>query len=108
MENQVNEVATGFINSAVWELSLLFIVSYIVIGIIKSTATSIFSYILVKSDIYGLGSYVDYKGSRYIIRDIGLRRIKLETVDFTETRYISTLDWKSMELVIPDHLRGKK
>lgn len=108
METHVNQVAEGFIASPIWTISLLFIVSYIIIGIIKSTATSIFSYILVKSDVYGLGSYVDYKGNRYIIRDIGMRRIKLESEDFTETRYISTLDWKSMELIIPDHLKGKK
>ena len=107
MESNVSEVAQGFINSEIWGIALLFIVTYIVINTIKNIASAIFAYLLVKSDVFGIGSYIEYKGKRYIIKTIGLRRIHLEPENHNETRYIRTQDWKDMELIVPDQLRSK-
>jgi hypothetical protein len=108
MENGVSQVAESFVQSQIWMIAILFIVTYILINTIKNTAAAIFSYLLVKSDVYGIGSYIEYKGKRYIIRSIGIRRIHLEPEDHRETRYIRTQDWKSMELIVPDDLISKK
>lgn len=104
LEGLVSSLTSG----ALWQAVVIFIVGYVLINLIKTTASTIFQFILFKTDLFGVGSYVEYKGKKGIIKEIGLRRIKIEMEDRDSTMFISTSDWKELLLIIPDELKSKK
>lgn len=100
-DNIFIQFATAFINSSLWKVVFIFIVAYIAGNIIKSMASTIYQYIMIKTDIFGVGSVVDYKGIRGTIRNIGLRRIELDVKDSCMVMYIRTFDWPNLILIVP-------
>ena len=103
---------TGLVNVLtsyeLWQAVFVFIVGFVVLNIIKSIASNIFQFILFKTDVFGIGSYVEYKGKKGIIKEIGLRRILLELEGENSTMFIRTMDWKNLILIIPDELGKNK
>ena len=99
------DVLTSF---ELWQAIFVFIVGFVILNIIKSIASNIFQFILFKTDVFGIGSYVEYKGKKGIIKEIGLRRILLELEGENSTMYIRTMDWKNLILIIPDELPKDK
>ncbi len=101
METEVLGLADIILSNSVWGAIAVFVMGYVAVNIVKSLATSIFQYIMLKTDQFGIGTIVEYNKSRYVIREIGFRRIALEDKLTREWYYISTKDWTKMILVIP-------
>lgn len=101
MESEVFGLADIILSNSVWGAISVFIMGYIAVNIIKTIATSIFQYIMLKTDQFGIGSVVEYNKRRFIIREMGFRRIALECHDSREWYYMPTKDWSQMILVIP-------
>ena len=101
MESEVVGLADIILSNSVWGAIAVFMMGYVAISIVKSIASSIFQYIMLKTDQFGIGSIVEYKGSRYVIRELGFRRIALEHKVNREWYYIATKNWINMVLVIP-------
>lgn len=101
MESEVFGLADIILSNSVWGAIAVFVMGYVAVNIVKSVATSIFQYIMLKTDQFGIGSVVEYNKGRYVIREIGFRRIALENLKSREWFYIPTKDWTEMILVIP-------
>jgi hypothetical protein len=101
MEEEVFGLADIILSNSVWGAIAVFIMGYVAVSIVKSMASSIFQYIMLKTDQFGIGSVVEYKNKRYVIRELGFRRSALEDKKTREWYYISTKDWGNMILVIP-------
>ena len=95
-------------SSELWQAVLVFIVGFVIISLLKNIASTIFQFILFKTDVFGIGSYIEYKGKRGVIKYMGLRRITIELEDKSSTIYIHTTDWKNLILIISDDLNSKK
>ena len=101
MESEVFGLADIILSNSIWGAIAVFMMGYVAVSIVKSIATSIFQYIMLKTDQFGIGSVIEYKNKRYVIRELGFRRIALEDKNTREWYYISTKDWVNMVLVIP-------
>jgi hypothetical protein len=101
MENEVFGLADIILSNSVWGAIAVFVMGYVAVNIVKSVATSIFQYIMLKTDQFGIGSVIEYKGKRYVIREIGFRRIALEEKTTREWYYIATNSWMHMILIVP-------
>lgn len=102
MQNEVFGLADIILSNSVWGAISVFVMGYVAVNIIKNIATSILQYIMLKTDQFGIGSVVEYNKKRFIIREIGFRRISLESFDTREWYYMPTKDWNQMILVIPN------
>lgn len=107
-----SEEFTGLVDALasfkLWQAILVFIVSFVILNIIKSIASTIFQFIMFKTDVLGIGSTVEYKGKKGMIKDIGIRRILIELEGENSTLFIRTMDWKNLILIIPDEIPNKK
>ena len=101
MESEVFGLADIILSNSIWKAIAVFVMGYVAVSIVKSVATSIFQYIMLKTDQFGIGSIIEYNKKRYVIREIGFRRIALEDKETREWHYIATKDWMHMILVIP-------
>ena len=102
MESEVFGLADILLSNSIWGAIAVFVMGYVAVNIVKSLATSLFQYIMLKTDQFGIGSVIEYNRNRYVIREIGFRRIALEDKDTREWYYIPTKDWTQMILVIPN------
>lgn len=100
MESEVLGLADIILNNSVWAATAVFVMGYVLVSIVKSVAVSIFQYIMLKTDQFGIGSVIEYKGKRYVIREIGFRRIALEERTTREWYYIATNSWMHMILIV--------
>ena len=100
MESEVTKLADTILHSTVWGVIIVFMMVYIITSIVKSIASSTFQYIMLKTDNFGIGSVIEYNKTRYVIRELGFRRIALENTETRELFYIATKDWNKMILVI--------
>jgi hypothetical protein len=102
MDAQIlGDTAWAVLDSRFWAISQLFIITYIIGALVKGVASSLYEFIIIKTDILGSGSLVEYQGKRSTIQDIGLRRILLKR-EGGELLYIRTKDWHKMTLIIRD------
>lgn len=101
MESEVIGLVDIIVNNSIWNAIAIFVMGYVAVGIVKSVASSIFQYIMLKTDQFGIGTVVEYQKKRHVIRELGFRRIVLEEVETQEWYYISTKNWVEMVLVIP-------
>lgn len=106
--NELSALVSVLTSSDLWQAVVVFIVGFILISILKSVARTIFQYILFKTDVFGIGSYVDYKGTRGVIKEMGLRRITIKLEDRKSTMYIHTTDWKNLILIVSNDIKFKK
>ena len=107
MDNNVFiDLATAVVSTNIWKMIMLFMVAYISGSIVKGIASTIYEFIMIKTDIFGVGSVVEYEGKRGVIRSMGFRRIVIEVTGKHESIYIRTFDWPKLILVVP-HDEGK-
>lgn len=106
--DEITNLVDILASSQLWQAIVVFIIGFVVLNILKTIASTIFQYILFTSDIYGIGSYVEYKGKRGIIKHRGLRRISIELETESATMYISTMDHKNLILIMPDEIKTHK
>jgi len=99
MENEVLVAAEALIAAHLWKAIILFIVSFIMVALIKQTAVNALNLILMKTDVFGIGSLIYYGGKKYRIQGIAFRRIELYRLDSKETISIRTENWKKFELL---------
>lgn len=96
-------IATALVSSAMWKILLIIIVGLIIANIVKYVSTVIFDYIMLKSDLIGIGTIVEYENKRYIIRDISFRRLTLESKDQNKNKhekiYVLIDEWRKMHIV---------
>ena len=96
------EAAEQIISSHIWKAMLVFVIIFIMGGLIKATATMIFEYILIKTDLFGVGSIIYYSGKKCEILNIGMRRTKLKVLSTKEVKFVRTGDWRKFELVLSE------
>jgi small-conductance mechanosensitive channel len=99
METQIIELTNQLLADNLWSAIKIFVISFILIGLVKSVASMLFEFVLVKTDIYGVGSTIYYNGTKAIIKDIGIRRITLYTIDNKETIIVGTAAWRTFVMV---------
>lgn len=102
-EDALTTELTAIIESELWSIMILFTVTYLASVLIKDMAGALVNFILIKTDVFGVGSLVEFRGKRAVIRRIGIRRIKMVLEDSGDTAYILTADWKNLTLIIPFH-----
>lgn len=95
------DIANAFVTTNLWKMIVMFMVAYISGSIVKGFASTIYEFIMIKTDIFGVGSVVEYDGKRGVIRSMGFRRIVIEITGKHETIYIRTFDWPKLILVVP-------
>ena len=97
------DVANAVVTTNLWKMIIIFIFTYVTGSIVKGIASTIYEYILIKTDIFGVGSLVEYKGKRGTIRNMGLRRIEIHIESEHITIFIRTFDWPKLKLIVPDY-----
>lgn len=108
MEQEVIAAAEQLMSSNLWKVAVIFIISFITIGLIKHIASTLFEFIMIKTDIFGVGSTIHYAGKKAIIKHIGVRRIELYMMATDESIFIRTADWKKFDLVVPNHIKKEQ
>jgi len=97
------QIATALIDSSIWKLLFIAILAVIIGFFVKYISTVVFDYIMLKSDMIGIGTTVEYEGKRYIIRDIAFRRLTIENKNQpknnTEKIYVLIGEWRKMHIV---------
>jgi len=99
MEKDIVLATEQLIASHLWKVIITFIVAFVGISLIKQIATNIFELILLKTDLFGIGSHIYYNGKKARICKIGFRRTELYMLESKETIHIRTLNWRKFELV---------
>ena len=99
MEKEIVSAVEQIVASHLWNVILVFIVSFVVLSLIKQIATNTFEYILIKTDLFGVGSLIYYNGKKARIMKIGFRRTQLYMMDTKELIHVRTLNWRKFELV---------
>lgn len=97
-------LASTLIESSIWKLMLIATVAVLISLFIKYTATVIFDYIMLKSDLIGIGTIVEYENKRYTIRDVGFRRLTLEQNHTNKNNkhekiYVIASEWRKMHII---------
>jgi len=99
MNNEIIQLSEQLVNAHLWKVIAIFIISFVLMGLIKHVATMVFEFVLLKTDIFGRGSLIYYGGKKAKIKKIGLRRTELYIIDKDETIIIRTSNWRKFELV---------
>ena len=99
---ELTTLVSALTSTELWEAVVVFTVGFIIVSLIKTAATNIFQFILFKTGLHGIGSYVEYKGKRGIITHIGIRTIYIELENEEATMSVDVLDWKDILLILPD------
>ena len=106
MNQEIVMTAEHLISAHLWKAMAVFIIAFVIMGLIKHIASMIFEFILLKTDIFGRGSLLYYNGKKAQIKKIGLRRTKIHLLDTDEMIVIRTANWRKFELI--DYTGSKK
>lgn len=93
--------AEAFLNSNFWNISAIFIISYVLFNLVKTLASNLLIFILLKTDNVGLGTQVLYKNSKWEVTKIGFRHMRLKKSEENFSVFVSTSEWKDMWIIVP-------
>jgi len=99
MEQEIVAAVEQIVASHIWTVIVGFIASFVIISLIKQIAVNTFEFILIKTDLFGVGSLIYYGGKKARILRIGFRRTQLYMLDTKETMHVRTVNWRKFELV---------
>ena len=106
METEVFTISTLLLESSVWEAMALFIISFVVIHFVKAIANNIFQYLVIKTELFGIGTEVVYSGKNAIICEIKFRWIVLRDSKSGDTIYVKSDDWHKMTLIVSNNTKN--
>lgn len=99
---QIMALTQLLMNTNAWKVAMFVIVGKVIADVLRHTAGIIFEYIALKTDLIGIGTFVEYDGRIGVVRHIGLRRltIDLTNTDGTNTKvYVLLSEWRKMLIV---------
>ena len=102
MNQEIINTTEYLISNHLWKAIIAFIISYVLIALIKYFANLIFEFILIKTDIIGKGSEVYYNNKKAKILHFGLRRTTILLLEENEVIIFRTSNWKKFELISPN------
>ena len=95
------DLSNAVVTTNLWRMIIMFMIAYISGSIVKGIASTIYEFMMIKTDIFGVGSVVEFQGKRGVIRSMGFRRIVIDITGKNETIYIRTFDWPKLILIVP-------
>jgi hypothetical protein len=98
MGESIESIITLMTENKMWQAFFVAVSTFITIKLITQMATTVISYVSVKFDSIGIGTPVEYKGTKAVIKSIGFTRIILENDD--KIIFIRIEDWRKIELVM--------
>lgn len=96
----VNTAADAIVNSQVWKFAAIFILSYFILSGLNVTASTLFSFFLLKTDEIGISTEVEYQRKKWRVLSIGIRRIRMESLEEHYEIMVHTKEWRSMHIII--------
>lgn len=100
--DQIAALTQLLMNTTAWKIALFVIIGKVIADVLSHTASILFEYLALKTDLIGIGTSVEYDGRIGVVRHIGLRRLTIDLTndDGSSTKvYVLLSEWRKMLIV---------